>query len=265
LAIVILGAVASMIIGLCANLSRMVYVLGANFSAASLAYSFKIEGGWLVWGILLLCTLPFAAGIAFFVNYRIVADGANDNLSANYIAMSVLKEMSEGDVRFANTEVACLLTGSEEAGLRGSKAFARKHQKEFSDPNVETVFIAMDTMREIKELRVCNFGCTGTVYNDKAVGNLLHEASRNCGVDMPNSELYPGAVDCEAFSMYGLRSNGFTGVSHEAKHYYHTREDTADNIDPDCLTLSLNICKEAARLYDQNGGMEKYDQQVPQK
>ena len=215
------------------------------------ADAFNLTGGWLGLGIALVVVIPFIFVAMGFINYKVVADGANDNLSANYVAMAVLKEMNDAGVRFENTEVGCLITGSEEAGLRGAKAFAKKHKDELSD--VDTVFISLDTMREINEMRVCNFGCTGTVQNDKAVGSLLHEAARACGADIPDTELYPGAVDAEAFSMYGLRSTGFTAVSHEAKRYYHTREDTADNIDGDCLALSLNICKEAARIYDEKG------------
>ncbi|MDR1927502.1 MAG: M28 family peptidase [Oscillospiraceae bacterium] len=260
LGIAIFGAVASMLVGLVASLVRLVYTVAVHSTYTEtdleLYQPWKLAGGWLVWGVALLCTIPFAVAIFFFINYKVVADGANDNLSANYIAISVLREMAEKDFRFAHTEVGCLLSGSEEAGLRGAKAFARKHKEELSD--VETVFIALDTMRENEELRVCNFGCTGTVQNDKAVGALLREAGRDCGVELPDSELYPGAVDAEAFSMHGLRSTGFTGVSHEAKRYYHTREDTADNISEDCLALSLNICKEAARRFDETG-MAPYD------
>ncbi|MDR0531568.1 MAG: M28 family peptidase [Oscillospiraceae bacterium] len=250
LAVAIAGGVCAMFLGLIANIGNAVYTLRLN--AVGLSFD-KWHGGWLVWSILLLLSVPFAIMIAFFINYKIVVDGANDNLSANYIAMAVLKEMQEGDERFEHTEVACLLTGAEEAGLRGAKAFAKKHQKEFKEPGVETVFVALDTMREIEELRVCNFGCTGTVQNDKAVGQLIHEAGLACGLDIPPSELYPGAVDAEAFSMYGLRANGFTGVSHDAKRYYHTRQDTPDNMNEDCLAVSLNICKAAARIFDEKG------------
>ncbi|MDR3314690.1 MAG: M28 family peptidase [Oscillospiraceae bacterium] len=270
LAIAIIGAVISMFLGLIASLVRLAFVIQMH-SAETQALAeglvakdnpYALTGGQFGLGIALLCTLPFVFGIMKFVNYKVVTDGANDNITANYISMSVLKEMNDSGFRFENTEVGCLLTGSEEAGLRGAKAFAKKHKEDLSD--VETVFISLDTMREIKEMRVCNFGCTGTVQNDKAVGDLLHDAARVCGVDMPDSELYPGAVDAEAFSMYGLRSTGFTAVSHEAKRYYHTRQDTIDNIDTDCLNLSLNICKEAARLFDETG-MAEYDKKRAKK
>jgi len=255
----IIGAVLAVFLSMIANIVNAVYHLAAHAIAPGVPLASKWEGGWLIWSIAVLLTLLPAVAIIFFINYRIVVDGANDNLSANYVAMSVLKEMHDSGLRFENTEVACLITGAEEAGLRGAKAFARAHREEFSDPGVETIFIAMDTMREVEELRVLNFGCTGTVFNDYAVGDLLHDAARACGIEMPDSELYPGACDCEAFSMYGLRSNGFSGVSHDAKRYYHTRMDTPDNMDPDCLALSLNICKEAARIFDKRG-MAGYDE-----
>ena len=252
-ATVLFGGIASMGISLTAGICNAVYTVAAGELAK------KWEGGWLAWTILLLLGIPFALAVLKFLNYRVAVDGANDNISANYIAMGVLREMAEGGLRFENTEVGCLISGSEEAGLRGARAFAKAHLEELSDPNVETIFIAMDTMREIEELRVCNFGCTGMVKNDYAVGDLIRDAGRACGIEMPDTELYPGAIDSEAFSQLGLRANGFTAVSHDAKRYYHTRMDTPDNMDPECLVLSLNICKEAARIFDREEGMAGYD------
>ncbi len=238
----------------------MFIIFGSNiaiFVKSLMSDAVVLEGFWKVLGIVNICTIPFIIAIMFFINWRVIVDGANDNLSANYISMAVMKEMAENDFRFENTEVCCLLSGSEEAGLRGAKAFAKKHRQEMLD--VETVFISLDTMREIKEFRINTIGCTGTVHSDEAVGDLLHEAGMNCGVDIPRSELYPGAVDADGFTKYGLRACGFTGVSHDPKTYYHTREDSWDNISPECLELSLDICREAARLYDANGGIKKYD------
>jgi len=252
------GAAAAVFAGLAANVANAAHTIAAN-AAGYAEFPSKFEGGWLIWTIALLVLMLPAACMFFFVNYRKVCDGANDNLSANYIAMAVLKEMHDAGVRFEHTEVGCLLSGSEEAGLRGAKAFAKMNMAELSDPKIETVFVALDTMREIEELRVCNFGCTGTVKNDLAVGDLIHTAATSCGIDMPGTEIYPGAIDAEAFSRLGLRASGFTGVSHEAKRYYHTREDTADNVDIDCIALSLNICKEAARIFDEKG-MKEFDE-----
>jgi hypothetical protein len=33
--------------------------------------------------------------------------------------------------------------------------------------------------------------------------------------------------------------------------YYHTRFDSCDNINADCISLTMDICQEAARLFDE--------------
>ena len=219
--------------------------------------SVEFVGMWNTLFIVELCFIPFIIAIMFFINWRIIVDGANDNLSANYIALCVLKEIKEQDIRFENTDVCCLISGSEEAGLRGARAFAKKHRDELLE--TETVFIAMDTMREVEQLMVYTTGCTGTVKDNKAVGELIREAGRNVGIEMPTAGLYPGAIDAEAFSREGIRAAGFCGVSHDPQTYYHTRKDSWDNINPDCIELSLKICLEAASLYDEKGGIASYE------
>lgn len=250
LAPVMAGAIIGMFIVAILSIIWMVKIFANGFVAP------EIEGIWKIAGIVMLCLIPFFILILFFINEKVIVDGANDNLSANYIAMSVIKDMFDADERFENTEVGCLLSGSEEAGLRGARAFARKHKKEFLE--TETVFIAMDTMREIEQLQIYNIGCTGSVYSSKAVGNLIHEAGLNCGIDMPRAKLYPGAIDSDAFTQEGLEAAGFCGVNHNPQKYYHTREDTWDNINPECIELSLRICKECAELYDKKGGIASY-------
>ncbi len=223
---------------------------------------YDISGGeyvsrfWDVMGIIQLILIPFFIAILFFINWRLVVDGANDNLTADYISMAVLKEMAENNKRYENTEVCCLLTGSEEAGLRGAVAYAKAHRQELTD--VETVVISMDTMREIEQLQIYTQGCTGTQKNSNAVGELLYRAGVNCGIEMKETDIYPGAVDAEGFSRYGIEAVGFCGVNHDPKTYYHTRLDTYDNISTQCINLSLDICLEAAELYDRSGGIEAF-------
>lgn len=230
------------------------------FDIVWLIYSFT--GGayeskfWLVCGIIQIILIPFFVAICFFINWKVVVDGANDNLTADFIAMGVIKEMAENDIRFENTEVCALLSGSEEAGIRGALAYAQAHKEELQ--NTETVFIAMDTMREVSQLQIYTQGCTGTQKNSNAVAEIIYEAGKNCGIEMPETELYPGAIDAEGFSRLGLLASGFCGVNHDPKTYYHTRLDTADNISEECINISLDICLEAAKLYDEKGGIDAF-------
>ena len=88
-------------------------------------------------------------------------------------------------------------------------AYAKRHKRELQQ--VETVFIAMDTMREIEQLQIYTSGCTGTQKNSNAVGELIYEAGENCGIEMRETDLYPDAIDAEGFSRYGLEAAGFAG------------------------------------------------------
>ncbi len=216
-----------------------------------------IEGIWTTMGIIEIAFIPFFIAVVFFTNWSFVVDGANDNLSACYVAMSVLKEMKQKNLRFENTEVCCLITGSEEAGLRGSLAYSEQHAEELL--SVETIFIALDTMRENDKLKSIIVGQNGLVKNSVAVGELLNEAGENCGKEIEQSKLIFGASDAESFSRKKIRSCGFCGADLKPQLYYHTRYDTWDNISEECLQLSLEICLEASRLYDQNEGIIKYE------
>lgn len=242
------------IIGMFATFFVSVAIAIKGISAGSI----ELLGVWRVFGFILLVFIPFLIAILFFINWRLVVDGANDNLTACYISMALLKEMAEKDKRFENTDVCCLLSGAEESGLRGAKAYAKRHQKELKE--IETVFISLDTMREIEQLQIYTRGCTGTVKDSEAVGDLMYEAGKKAGIELPRAKLYPGAVDAEGFSMYGIRACGFCGVNHDPKTYYHTREDSWDNISPECIALSLDVCREAMYLYDEKGGIAPYEQ-----
>lgn len=252
LAPVMLGSIGGLFVVFAINLVLSAVTL-INGPAAN-------TGAWKVLGILQLVLIPFFIAICFFINWRCIVDGANDNLTACYISMGVLKDMAERDFRYENTEVCCLIVGSEEAGLRGSLAYAERHKKELTD--IETVTIAMDTMNEIEVLEIYTQGQTGTVRDSEAVGELIHEAGLENGIDMPRTGLYPGAIDSEAFTRSGLLAAGFCGVNHNPQKYYHTREDSWDNINPACIELSMKICKSAANLYDQNGGIAAYEEKA---
>lgn len=228
---------------LISNISLLIHYIATG--------SVDMEGIWRLIGMVGFAFIPFFLAVVFFTNWARVVDGANDNLSACYVAMSVLKEMSEKNIRYENTEVCCLITGSEEAGLRGSLAYAERHREELL--NVETIFIALDTMRDIDQLRVFTLGLNGTQRNSDVVGELLIEVGNNWGVEIRKSKLLFGATDAEAFSRNGILSCGFCGVDLKPKLYYHTRFDTWNNINRECLQISRKICIETAHLYDNKG------------
>lgn len=214
-----------------------------------------VTGLWRVIGFIEIAFIPFFIAAVFFTNWRRVVDGANDNLSGCFVAMSVLKQMAEEGLRLEHTEVCCLITGGEESGLRGALAYSEKHKKEFLNSDVGTIFIALDTMREIEQLQIYTKGQNGLQKNSESVGELLRRSGRACSLILPEASLYPGATDAEGFSRNGIKSCGLCGVDHKPQAYYHTRYDTWNNISQECLKKSLQICMEASRLFDRSPGL----------
>ena len=205
----------------------------------------------LVVGIVLCVFVIPYIGFLFFQSYTKSVPGANDNLSGCLSAMSVLKLMDEADVRFENTEVRVILSGSEEAGLRGAKAYAKAHEKELKE--IETVVVACDTMRDLKDMAVYDRDLSGTLKHDKQVKELVKKAALNCGYDIPYSSIYLGACDAAAFTQKGIKATGFAAMDPTPPRYYHTRLDAPDMLVPEALKVGAEVLLETAFLYDSEG------------
>ncbi len=201
------------------------------------------------------CPLAYRAvkltTLLFFVDWGTIVDGANDNLTGCYMAMSFLKEMADKDIRYDDTEVCCLITDGEECGLRGARAFANEYVEELLQLN--TIVIAPDTIHSVEELRIFSRGINYTESNSEEVCSLLHFGSMKNGIDLPEAEFYPGANDSEAFSAVGIKAAAICGVAFTPQDYYHTVKDTYTNLNPECIRLVRNILKEAIDIFTKAG------------
>lgn len=195
-----------------------------------------------LWGLLFV---PFMIGLYWMVNYKRPVDGANDNLSGCYMGIAILKALKDEGIELENTEIGVVLTGSEEAGLRGSKAWCEAHKDEFDD--VPTFFYSYDTIYDPKYLMVNYRDLNGTVKVDKDVSDLFMESAKELGIHCSKGMVPPlgGATDSAAFAQAGLRATGITGLNHKLESYYHTRRDTYDNMNEqglaDCYAVSVRV------------------------
>lgn len=196
-------------------------------------------------GLIGLIFVPFLAGLYFMVNYRRVVDGANDNLSGCYMGIALLKALKDEGIEFENTELGVVLTGSEEAGLRGSKAWCEAHKDEFND--VPTFIFSYDTIHDPKFLMVNYRDLNGTVKADKDASDLFMEAADELGIQCKKGMVPPlgGATDSAAFAQAGMRAAGITGLNHKLESYYHTRRDSYDNMNldglADCFAATVKV------------------------
>lgn len=195
-----------------------------------------------LWGLLFV---PFFIGLFFMVNYKRVVDGANDNLSGCYMGISILKALQDEEINLENTEIGVVLTGSEEAGLRGSKAWCAAHKNDYND--VPTFIYSYDTIYDPKYLLTNYRDLNGMVKADKDVSDLFMESAAEMNIHCKKGMVPPlgGATDSAAFAQAGFRATGITGLNHKLESYYHTRKDTYTNMNidglADCFAASVKV------------------------
>jgi len=194
-----------------------------------------------------LIFVPFFVLVAFTYNPGRVVDGANDNLSGCYIGMAILHEMEKRGTALRHTELGVILTGSEEAGLRGAKAWAKAHKGEYED--APTYIISYDTIHDPKQLAVNTRDLNSTVRADPELCEMFLSAAEKAGVPCKRGvvPLFGGSTDSAAFIQGGFRSIGITGLSHVLEDYYHTRRDSYDNMNEEGL---INCIKATAMLIE---------------
>ena len=200
-----------------------------------------------LWGLIFV---PFWLGLYFLWNKKRIVDGANDNLTGCYMGITLLKMMKDAGITLENTEVGVIITGSEEAGLRGAYAWSDAHKNDFND--VPTFIISYDTIHDPKQLMVNYRNLNGTVKTDKEVGDLFFEAAEDLGIFCKKGMVPPlgGATDDAAFAKAGLRATGITGLNHKLENYYHTRRDTYDNMNEQGLADCYAVSVRALEMFD---------------
>lgn len=226
-------------------------VLGIWAVAAGHAFSAADSGALNVMRYVFLAWIPILFTALFFENKKRPVMGANDDLTGCFISMAVVKYMQQHDIRFENTEVWVVLTGSEEAGLRGAKAFCKAHKNELSD--VETVFVGLDTIRDYDFAAVYSRDLTGTVKNDAGACALVKEGAKQTGLDLPYKSVFFGATDAAAVTQAGMKAVSVAAMDPAPAKYYHTRLDTADNLDIKTVEAVLGVALETAFLFDEKG------------
>ena len=236
------------------------YTLG--ISIASMIKNGSILGGpstllLTKMGVYGLLFVPFLIGLYFLWTEKHIVDGANDNLTGCEMGIAVLKALHDEGIELENTEVGVIICGSEEAGLRGSKAWAEAHKGEFQD--VPTIIYSYDTMHDPKWLMANYRDLNGTIKTDKQANDIFMKACEELGIACRKGWVPPlgGATDTAAFTQGGFRSGGVTGLNHKLENYYHTRRDTYDNLSHqgigDCYAASMKVLEmfENGILYEE--------------
>lgn len=212
----------------------------------------------IVMTVIQAVTIPIFIAVLFFVNWKLCVTGANDNLTGVMASMAVIKYLKDNNIRFENTEVVAVSTGCEECGLRGAKAFAKAHAKEYAEDGTETVFMAVDTLHDYDYLGIYNKDMSGLVKLDAQASKMAQKATEICGLDIPFATVSFGSSDAAAGQQGGIKSVALAAMDPTPARYYHTREDTANILDMKTIETGLKIMLETAFLFDEQGLRDEY-------
>jgi aminopeptidase YwaD len=194
----------------------------------------------------------FVLPLAFFTTGQVVP-GAGDNM----IAVAVAAEIAGlfGNVKKAggnalkHTRLIIASFDAEEAGLRGARAFVRKHREELL--NTKTYVLNVDTLYKLKALSFLDNDLNSTV-------KLSHQLALDC-VDIAKGMGYPatitamsfggGSTDAAAFGETGIEATNLCAMSFDVKDYdqgwvYHTPNDVSKHIEPEVVEAALRIIRE---------------------
>ncbi|MCC6797234.1 MAG: M20/M25/M40 family metallo-hydrolase [Candidatus Hydrogenedentes bacterium] len=235
------------------TLLGLIVLLGGSLVATISFFLAPVGSAWFInlIGIVVLLFAPAGVIGILFNNFGVVAGGANDNLSGTFVATGILRSFQEFGVQLERTELMAVITGSEEAGLRGAKDWARRHARDCSD--VETIVISLETFGDLPHVAIYNRDMNGTVALDSETCDLLKRAAHATGRDLPYSSVHLGSSDAAAFAQAGFKAAMFGGMDPHPAHYYHNRRDSWEIMSEPCIKAAIDVLITAIREFDATG------------
>ena len=189
-----------------------------------------------------------------FVDFKTISPGANDNLTGTYSAITALRMLDQAGVEFENTEVVCMVTDGEEAGLRGAKQFAKDHYDEYVNSGVETAVLCVDTLTDLEYLNVYNRDMTGTVKHNPQFSQLVMDSAKDSGhSDLKFANVFFGSSDAAAFTQRGITATCLAAMDPTPADYYHNRRDSYDRLVPEAIKTGYEVVISTILNFDEKG------------
>jgi aminopeptidase YwaD len=202
----------------------------------------------LVFIVLGIFVIPFL----FFTTNQVVP-GAGDNMMAVAIAAEIGKlfggAKKSGNALLKHTRLIIATFDAEEAGLRGARAYVKKHKDELL--KTKTYVLNMDTLYHLRSLNFFAYDLNSTVKLSREMADECVDIAQSLGYQATISGMSPGggSTDAAAFGEAGIEATNLSAMSFEAKErdkgwVYHTPEDTSEHIEPEAVEAALKIIRE---------------------
>jgi len=194
----------------------------------------------------------FQLPLAFFTTGE-VSPAAGDNMIAVAVASEIAKLFHDakkaGKNPLQHTRLMVASFDAEEAGLRGARAFCKKHGEELL--GTKTYVFNIDTLYKLEDLHFL-------VKDLNSIVKLSPAMAKDC-VDIAESLGYragvtvmpfgAGSTDAAEFGKLGVEAINMAGISFDISKFgeglvYHTRNDVTKYIEPELVEAALKIVRD---------------------
>lgn len=241
------GAVCFILLALTSIFMAVVYggnAFGAPWAAEILASeAFKIFSN-----VLLFVPAVTALGGAFVTMWadpdpKNASRGAMDNATGCALSYEVIKYFKENpDKMPKNCRIIDLNCGSEEAGLRGSMAFAREHKNDDMLKNCWNLNVDSIADKDFFEVVIkddwqfCRF--------DKDLEKMFKDTFNELGIESKTNGCIHnpvGGCDSTPMTKAGVKSVTFAAQNPMLTYYYHTWRDVPERFAPETVGQGFDV------------------------
>lgn len=193
----------------------------------------QIISWWSDWYGLLI--IPFIPGFWFvcnFLSYDIkkASPGAMDDLSGVAANLQIVRDLKAHPDRIPkNCRIILLGTGSEEAGIFGSKEFAERHE---NDLLKNSWVICVDGVSDFEHFHIIDGDTWLFTKYDEDLCQMSAQSMKEVGVIPGTRQKNPvGGTDGGSFCRKGIRTVTLLAQNPIASDYYHTKNDRPERLD----------------------------------
>ncbi len=183
------------------------------------------------------------------VQFSAVVPGANDNASGVAVAMTLAADLAERPT--GHLDVWVILSGGEECGAQGMRAFARANHKEFDAAS--TFVLAIDSVGSGRLRYVTSEGLTVSFEMDRRMVELC-EAVAVAGSTQPTATplAHGSATDALAARAVGWRATALTCLpaGRILPEHHHSPEDVPGAIDTGALERTRGFARDLIDALD---------------
>ncbi len=221
-----------------------------QFSGLVFEHPGLVHFGTLNWGLIAYPLIPSIIFALFFTRGKSnggTVPGAADNLSACALVVALCRVLVENPSCIPqDTEIRFITFGSEEAGLRGSRAYVKRHINELKRLDVQ--LLNFETIVH-PETAILTSEANGTVKNSPELVNSIVRAAQRAGVPYKLQPASLGtACDAGPFSQAGLKAVTLLGFTlKQMVTFYHKEWDRPEVLSSEPFFNVLKLAVEWIR------------------